>query len=339
MELMSIGDFARAAGLTPKALRIYDDLSLLRPAEVDERNGYRYYAADQLQAARLIAALRRVGMPLERIRVALALPHAAVAAEVTAFWRQTEADLRSRRTQVLALIADLRSKESTMTTARTPGTRVAHALGLGARAEQLDAVHIADALWAVADGFGGAPAVSGRFVDLLAAEPQPISAERWDLLAAECAAEIGGEARGSTFTAISLRGDVATIAHLGDSRAWLLRDGVLRQLTTDHTEVAALVEEGRLSEEEARLHPRRAMLNRALTSGTSTDPDVIGTTVRRGDRLVLTTDGVHALFSEAELSALLTERDADAAVAATMAAVHEAGEPDNHAIVVVDIED
>ena len=54
MQLMSIGDFARAAGLSPKALRIYDDLDLLRPAEVDERTGYRYYATDQLEPARLI---------------------------------------------------------------------------------------------------------------------------------------------------------------------------------------------------------------------------------------------------------------------------------------------
>ena len=337
MQLMSIGDFARAAGLSPKALRIYDDLDLLRPAEVDERTGYRYYAPDQLEPARLIAALRRVGMPLERIRTALELPPVAVAAEVTSFWRQAEADVRSRRVQVSALVADLRSKESIMTTTRTPRTLVAHAIRQGARDDQLDAVHVGDALWAVADGFGGAPSVAGDLVRLLAAEPEPVGAERWDELAAECADGIGDEERGSTFTAIALKGDVATIAHLGDSRAWLRRDGVLRQLTTDHSEVSVLVEDGRLSEEEARLHPRRAVLNRALAAGLPSAPDVVGVTVQRGDRLVLTTDGVHALFSASDFAALLDEEDPDAAVTAVEGAVADAGEPDNHTIVVVDI--
>ncbi|MFC4137701.1 MULTISPECIES: MerR family transcriptional regulator [unclassified Microbacterium] len=338
MELMSIGDFARAAGLTPKALRIYDDLDLLPPAEVDDRTGYRFYATEQLGHARLIAALRRVGMPLERIRVALDLPPAAIAAEVTSFWRQTEADVRSRRTQVSALVADLRAKESIMTTNRAPRTRVAHALGRGERDEQLDAVHVGDGLWAVADGFHGTPSVAEEFVRRLASEPLPIGAERWDSLAAECAADLADDGRGSTFTAIALNGDVATIAHLGDSRAWLMRDGVLRQLTTDHTEVSALVEDGRLSEEEARLHPRRAVLNRALAAGLLTDPDVVGVTVQRGDRLVLTTDGVHALFPAERLGQLLAEEDADAAAAAVTAAVRDAGEPDNHALVLIDVE-
>lgn len=338
MDLMSIGDFARAAGLTPKALRIYDDLGLLPPADVDDRTGYRYYAEDQLETARLIADLRRVGMPLARIRVALDLPPVAIAAELTSFWRQTEADVRSRRTQVSALVADLRSKESTMTTARTPRTRVAHRLGHGAREAQLDAVHIGATLWAVADGFGAAPSAAGHVIDALAVERAPIGADRWDTIAAECAGRITGTEQGSTMTAIALAGDIATIAHLGDSRAWLLRDGVLRQLTADHTEVAALVEDGRLSEEEARLHPRRAVLNRAIAPGLSTDPDVVGITVQRGDRLVLTTDGVHALFPDAGFGRLLTAAEAEAAVASVVAAVRDAGAPDNHAIVVIDVE-
>lgn len=337
MHLMSIGEFAHEAGLTPKALRIYDDLQLLRPAEVDDSSGYRYYASDQLDAARLIAALRRIGMPLARIRVALEPRPSAAAEELTAFWRQAEADTRSRRMQVSALIADLRSKESTMKPTRTFRTRVAHALGQGARDAQLDAVHVGDGLWAVADGFGGTPSVSGRFIGMLAAESQPIADEQWDAVAAACASGLDDDGRGSTFTALALRGDIATVAHLGDSRAWLLRDGALRRLTSDHTEVAALVEDGRLTDEEARLHPRRAMLNRALAAGLPSDPDVTGVTVQAGDRLVLTTDGVHALLSDDELATLLTADSAEAAVAQVVASVRDAGEPDNHAIVAVDV--
>ena len=67
-ELLTIGDFARASGLTPKALRLYDDLGLLRPAEVDPSSGYRRYAPEQLGQARLVATLRLVGMPLARSR-------------------------------------------------------------------------------------------------------------------------------------------------------------------------------------------------------------------------------------------------------------------------------
>jgi len=337
MELIPIGEFARAAGLSAKALRIYDDLQLLRPAEIDDRTGYRYYAPDQLESARLIAALRRVGMPLARIRVALELPPAAVAAELTAFWRQAEADMRSRRVQVSALVADLRSKESTMTPTRTLRTRAAHALGQGARDVQLDALHLGDSLWVVADGFGAAPSVASSLIGLVAAEQQPIGAEQWDAIAAACAAGIRDDSSGSTFTALALEGDVATVAHLGDSRACLLRDGELIRLTSDHTEVAALVDEGRLTEEEARLHPRRAVLNRALAAQLPSEPDVTGVTVHAGDRLVLTTDGVHALLSDVDLAALLAGPTADAAVAAVVAAVRDAQAPDNHAVIAIDV--
>lgn len=65
-ELMTIGDFARAAGLTAKALRLYDDLGLLRPARVDAGSGYRRYVPAQLERARLVARLRLLGMPLAR---------------------------------------------------------------------------------------------------------------------------------------------------------------------------------------------------------------------------------------------------------------------------------
>jgi protein phosphatase len=169
-------------------------------------------------------------------------------------------------------------------------------------------------------------------------EPHPLGVERWDALLAGVAEGIEDRGRGSTFTAIAVKGDIATVAHLGDSRAWLLRSGRLRQLTTDHTEVAALVEDGMLTDEEARLHPRRAVLNRAVAAGLATEPDVSGITVQRGDRLVLTTDGVHALFPPARLAELLAAADAEVAVADVAAAVRDAGEPDNHAVVVIDIE-
>ena len=80
LGLLTIGAFARAARLSPKALRLYDELGLLPPAAVDAESGYRFYAPAQLDRARLIAWLRRLGMPLARIRQVCGLAPAAAAA-------------------------------------------------------------------------------------------------------------------------------------------------------------------------------------------------------------------------------------------------------------------
>ena len=114
MERMTIGEFAREAGLTAKALRLYDEMGLIAPAEVDPSTGYRYYGPDQLERARLVACLRLVGMPLARIRQVADLPREAAAAAVTSYWRQVEADTRTRRARVQALVEEMRAKETHM---------------------------------------------------------------------------------------------------------------------------------------------------------------------------------------------------------------------------------
>ncbi|HSP60531.1 MAG TPA: MerR family transcriptional regulator, partial [Ornithinimicrobium sp.] len=114
MDHLSIGEFARASGLTAKALRLYDELDLLPPAHVDQANGYRYYTRDQLHRAHLVARLRLVGMPLARIRSVLGLPGPAAATELTAYWRQVLADNATRQEIVQSLVLDLRTRESTM---------------------------------------------------------------------------------------------------------------------------------------------------------------------------------------------------------------------------------
>ncbi|WAL65589.1 MerR family transcriptional regulator [Amycolatopsis cynarae] len=78
-ELLTIGAFARASALSAKALRLYDELGLLRPCTVDEASGYRFYAPEQLERARLAAWLRRLGMPLARIKVVCELDAPAAA--------------------------------------------------------------------------------------------------------------------------------------------------------------------------------------------------------------------------------------------------------------------
>src|SRR5688500_2400750 len=114
--LMTIGDFARDAGLTPKALRLYDDLGLLPPAEVDPASGYRRYAPSQLERARLVATLRLLGMPLARIKQVLELSHAARARAVETYWCQVEADTSTRRDIVDTLVHQFRNEAHIMTT-------------------------------------------------------------------------------------------------------------------------------------------------------------------------------------------------------------------------------
>jgi DNA-binding transcriptional MerR regulator len=111
---MSIGEFARRSRLSPKALRLYDGLGLLSPARVDELSGYRYYSADQLETARLIATLRQVGVSLATVKELLALDQAELAAQVTAFWRQAERRHAGQRELVTSLVDRLNGRNRVM---------------------------------------------------------------------------------------------------------------------------------------------------------------------------------------------------------------------------------
>lgn len=327
--LWSIGDFARHAGLTPKALRLYDELGLLVPAEVDPRNGYRRYEAAQLHRARLVATLRLVGMPLARIRAMLDLPPTAVAGELEAYWRQVEADTASRREIVTSLVHHLRKEEPFMTdTTATLHVQIGVSHRRGARERQQDAVLTGPALVAVADGFGDRD-------DLAEAALSAFAADGFE--AAAAAAEAGGDHAGTTLTAVRFDGTTARITHIGDARIHLVREDQVAQLTHDHTLVAALVESGQLTEDEARSHPHRNLLNRAL-AGHPVVADESTVELRPGDRLVLTTDGVHAVLDPASLSCLVAgEREPQSVADDIGAAVEELGSPDNHTAVVVDI--
>jgi DNA-binding transcriptional MerR regulator len=114
VEEMGIGEFARRSRLSPKALRLYDGLGLLSPARVDELSGYRYYEAAQLEQARLIAALRQVGISLTTVKELLALDPAEVAERVTAFWREAEARHAGQRELVTALVHRLTKRSTVM---------------------------------------------------------------------------------------------------------------------------------------------------------------------------------------------------------------------------------
>lgn len=114
MELLPIGEFARRAVLSPKALRLYDELGVLRPARVDPVNGYRWYRPDQVERARLVALLRRLDMPLARIGAVLELDGPAAAAAVGGFWAELQARSAAQRALVTYLRDLLTGGEPTM---------------------------------------------------------------------------------------------------------------------------------------------------------------------------------------------------------------------------------
>ncbi len=114
MGLMGIGEFARLSRLSPKALRLYDELGLLPPARIDLDSGYRWYAGGQLDQARLVASLRQIGVPLAQIKVILGLDAPAAAGQVAAWWTAAEAGHAARRELAGYLVDRLNGKKPVM---------------------------------------------------------------------------------------------------------------------------------------------------------------------------------------------------------------------------------
>jgi serine/threonine protein phosphatase PrpC/DNA-binding transcriptional MerR regulator len=349
MDLLTIGAFARESRLSPKALRLYDELGLLRPAHVDPVSGYRFYAPEQLEQARLVAWLRRLGMPLATIRTVCALQPAAAAAQIRAFWATVEAETALRRDLADAVVDHL-CRGTPAGPAAPVDLRYAVLTDAGlVRPGNQDAVHARDGLLAVADGFGehGGPA-SRAVIDSLmpvVADARTSPGDVLNLLhdavlAANDAVAAAGPpgAGGSTLTALVQTDRDLVLVHIGDSRAYVLRDGELLQVTHDHTYVQALVDEGRLEPDEARSHPRRALLLRALDGRSRPVADVHRVDARPGDRWLLCSDGLSTVLSEDVIHRTTAAAPSpEAAVTALVAGVREAGAPDNVSCVVADV--
>src|SRR5260370_11923478 len=107
MNLMTIGAFAERTRLSPKALRLYDRLGLLPPVRIDPGSGYRFYSEDQVAGARLVALLRRLGMPLPVIADITAKPPAQAAEAVGSYWAGVESAMADRRVLVSYIQAKL----------------------------------------------------------------------------------------------------------------------------------------------------------------------------------------------------------------------------------------
>ncbi|MEO2098459.1 MAG: PP2C family serine/threonine-protein phosphatase [Brachybacterium sp.] len=138
---------------------------------------------------------------------------------------------------------------------------------------------------------------------------------------------------GSTLTAAVLDGDRLHIAHLGDTRAMLVRAGRLEHVTQDHTHVRSLLEAGRLSPEEAASHPDRRVLNRALAAGAPSAPDLLMRQLEPGDLVLVASDGLHAVADPSALAEALTgEEEPEALAQHLIDLALDAGGPDNVAV-------
>ena len=138
------------------------------------------------------------------------------------------------------------------------------------------------------------------------------------------------EGMGTTVVALCFgEGGEAWVAHVGDSRLYLLRDGSLDALTTDHSLVAEMQRDGFLSPEEAQVHPRRNELLRSLGAELDVEIDIERFEVEAGDCYLLCTDGLCGVLEDAEIQALLEDSVPEAAAELLVAAANERGGPDN----------
>ncbi|WP_169978232.1 MerR family transcriptional regulator [Microbispora sp. H10836] len=353
-ELLTIGTFARAARLSPKALRLYDELGLLRPAAVDGESGYRYYDPGQLEQARLIAWLRRLGMPLARIRQVCGLPAPDAAEAVAAYWRQVTAETAARGRLAAFLVDHLSGRDGAVEdTTTTLGIRHAARSEPGrVRTSNEDVAYAGDRLLAVADGMRGpgGDRAAAAAVDALK-RLRTLSPPPEDLLGA-LADAVGDAERAirdvaastpsgqvvTTLTALVWSGARLGLVHVGDSRAYLLRDGGLFQLTDDHTYVQSLIDQGRLTPEEAVSHPRRSLLVRALTGTGASPPDLSTHDAAPGDRYLLCSDGLPGVVPAGVLRETLAGSGGPRqAVDELIDLAYAAGAPDNVACVVADV--
>ena len=149
--------------------------------------------------------------------------------------------------------------------------------------------------------------------------------------------EPGQQGMGATLTVCALAGPTIVIGHIGDSRAYLLRDGVLNQITPDHSWVMEMVARGMLTREQAETHPRRNVLTRALGIDRQADVHAAFETAREGDALLICSDGLHGVVAEAEIARVMTQENAQDACERLASMANQLGGPDNIGIVIARI--
>ncbi len=215
-----------------------------------------------------------------------------------------------------------------------------------------DSYLVAEPVFAVADGMGGH--LGGEIASETAVETiteavradAPQDAATLASLVRRANSAIWEKAQGdpnlrgmgTTCTLVLVRDHELHVAHVGDSRAYLLRAGELSQLTEDHTLVGRMVREGRLSAEEAERHPQRSIITRALGVDAEVEVDEMTIGIEEGDRFLLCSDGLTSMVDSEEVHNVLSgERDPDSAVERLVGVANAAGGEDNVTVVLIDI--
>ena len=221
------------------------------------------------------------------------------------------------------------------------------------RANNEDSVYAGARLLALADGMGGHAAgeVASQLViaalahldddepggDLLAKLDTAVRAGN-AAIAAQVEMEPDLEGMGTTLTAILFDGNRIGLVHIGDSRGYLLRDGEMAQITKDDTFVQTLVDEGRITREEAHSHPQRSLIMRALT-GHEVEPTLTMREARAGDRYLLCSDGLSDPVSDETILEALQIPDVAESAYRLIELALRGGGPDNVTVVVADVVD
>jgi protein phosphatase len=220
------------------------------------------------------------------------------------------------------------------------------------RKNNQDSGYASPHLVAVADGMGGAAAgdlASAVAIDTIRKIDNPTTGEHMlevlasaihqanDKIAELIESDFSLEGMGTTVTGAMFDGTQLGLAHIGDSRAYLLRDRHLERLTHDHTWVQSLVDDGKISESEAALHPHRSLLLKVLNGQPTNDPDLMMVQVLPGDRLMFCSDGVCGLIDDDVIESALRLPDLnDAAERLVVESLHEGG-IDNITVIVADV--
>ena len=220
------------------------------------------------------------------------------------------------------------------------------------RKNNQDAAFASPNLLVVADGMGGAAA--GDLASAVAAKEASEGDRRLDnehlvehmagivqrandKLADLIENNLELDGMGTTFSGAAFSGTMLGVAHIGDSRGYLLREGELKQLTHDHSWVQSLIDEGRITPEQAATHPHRSLILKVLNGAGDTDPDFFELPVLEGDRVLFCSDGLSGLMSEEDLHELMSLDDLDECVSRLSALANEHGGHDNISLVLAQV--
>lgn len=225
---------------------------------------------------------------------------------------------------------------------RISGTGVSH-VGL-LRADNQDSGFVGPTCVLVADGVGGAAAgevasataayaVATSVLERPGEDPVVVLRDAFALAQAQVLAGVGADpartGMATTLTAVLTDGEQFVLGHLGDSRGYVLRDGVLTRVTRDHTWVQDLVDEGRLDGGDVAGHPWRNVVLRTVNGSVENTPDLVALHLRVGDRVLLASDGLTDLVPEQVIEETLRRHGDDAALEALLATSLARGGRDN----------